>query len=68
MAKEILFIDGRREAYSPEQIRDRTMTVRQLIAFLEDFDEDTLVMLSNDDGYTYGIINECSMWDEYLED
>ena len=51
----ILMIDGRREEYSPEEIRS-TMTVGELISFLEDYDEDTKVMLSNDNGYTYGSI------------
>lgn len=63
MEKEILFIEGRREAYAPHQI-NYTMTVGELIAFLEDFDEDTLVMLNNDEGYTYGRITENTMWVE----
>ena len=63
MEKEILFIEGRREAYAPDKIR-HTMTVGELIAFLEDFDEDTLVMLNNDESYTYGCITENTMWME----
>ena len=49
-------IEGRREAYSPEQIR-RTMTVGDLIDYLSQFDDDTPVILSNDNGYTYGSID-----------
>lgn len=55
----MLFIEGRREGYSTEQIR-RTMTVGELIEYLGQFDEDTEVYLSNDNGYTYGSITESS--------
>jgi len=34
------------------------MTVGDLKAFLEDFDDDTYIILSHDNGYTYGSINE----------
>jgi hypothetical protein len=36
------------------------MTVGELIEYLEQFDEDTKVYLSNDNGYTYGSITESS--------
>lgn len=58
--QEIVLIDGRRSGYSPEQV-DGTMTVGELIAFLEDLDEDTPVMLCNDQGYTWGEITSCSI-------
>ena len=45
-----------REGYGPDQVR-KTMTVGELIVFLEDYDEDTPVYLSFDNGYTYGGIN-----------
>ena len=54
-----LFIEGRRTGYSPEQIK-HTMTVGELINYLSDFDEDTPVMLKNDNGYTYGSITHNS--------
>lgn len=60
-----LFIEGRREAYGTEDIR-RTMTVRELIEYLEQFDEDAPVYLNNDGGYTYGGITESSF--EEVED
>ena len=53
MAK--VFIEGRRDGYSPEQC-GRTMTVGELIAYLENFDEDAKIYLENDGGYTYGYI------------
>ena len=57
--KEVLFIEGRRTGYTPKQC-DPTMTVGELIAHLEMFDEDTPVYLNNDNGYTYGEITETS--------
>lgn len=59
-----LFIEGRRNGYSPSQC-GRTMTVGDLIAYLELFDEDTPVYLKNDNGYTYGSIDEMSFEEEY---
>ena len=53
MAK--VFIEGRRDGYSPEQC-GKTMTVGELIAYLENFDEDAKIYLENDGGYTYGYI------------
>lgn len=58
-----LFIDGRRNGYTPEQC-GKTMTVEELIAYLEQFDEDTPVYISNDNGYTYGSIDYNSFSDE----
>ena len=57
--REVLLIEGRREGYSFSQIR-RTMTVGELIDFLEDYDRDTLVYLNNDNHYTYGGITKSS--------
>ena len=54
-----LFIEGRREGYGTDQIRN-TMTVGELIEFLQYYDKDTEVYLKNDGGYTYGSITESS--------
>lgn len=54
-----LFIDGRRNGYDPEQC-GRTLTVSELIEFLEQFDGETEVFLKHDGGYTYGSITEDS--------
>ena len=67
MAKAILTIDGRREGYAPDQISG-TMTVGELINFLSDYDEDTPIMINNDNGYTYGSISWSSFRDEEMED
>ena len=50
---EILILNAEREGYAIAQIRS-TMTVAELMAFLEELDEDTPVYLSHDNGYTYG--------------
>lgn len=62
-----LFIETDREGYSPEQCR-RTMTAGELIEYLEQFDEDTPVYLSNDSGYTYGSITEFNFRDDEEEE
>ena len=58
MAK--VFIDGRRDGYSPDQC-GKTMTMGELISYLEDFDEDAKVYLKNDNVYTYGRITANSI-------
>ena len=59
----VLFINGNRDGYSPEQC-DETMTVRELIDYLSDFDDDVLVMMRNDNGYTYGSIGYVDFGEE----
>lgn len=64
-----VYIEGRRNGYSPEQC-GRTMTVGDLIAYLEQFDENAEIYISNDNGYTFGNITESSFeedWDEEEE-
>ena len=56
-----------REGYGIDQIR-KTMTVGELIAFLEDYDEDTPIYLSFDNGYTYGGITENRFEEEYRKE
>lgn len=53
--KEALFIDGKRNGYSPEQC-GKTLTVGELIEVLSNYDEELPVYLRNDNGYTYGSI------------
>lgn len=56
---QVLYIEGRRNGYGLEQC-GRTMTVAELIEYLSQFDEELPVYLSNDQGYTYGNIDEDS--------
>ncbi len=57
MEKYVVKIEAQREAYSIGGVMRRTMTVRELIEQLEQFDDDTPVILSHDNGYTYGGIH-----------
>ena len=50
-----VFIDSKRNGYSPEQC-GKTMTVGELMALLDEFDEDSEIYIRNDNGYTYGSI------------
>ncbi len=52
-----LIINAEREGYGTDQVRT-TMTVGELIAALEQYDEDTPVFLAFDNHYTYGGITE----------
>lgn len=61
-----LIINAMRESYGKDDLR--TMTVGELKAFLEDFDDDTEVILSHDSGYTYGGIRESLMEEEEDEE
>ena len=54
--KRVLYISANREGYGIDQIR-HTMTVRDLIDYLEQFDEEAQVYLKHDGGYTYGGIS-----------
>lgn len=65
MEKQVVKIEARREGYSIDQIY-RTMTVGELIAYLEQFDEDAPVYLSHDNGYTYGGITEGRIEEDYI--
>lgn len=59
-----IYIEGRRDGYSPKQCGN-TMTVGQLIEYLSMYNEDTKVYLKNDNGYTYGSIDEYSFEEDY---
>ena len=52
-----LILNARPEGYAIYQIKG-TMTVSELRDFLKDYDDETPVYLSFDNGYTYGGIIE----------
>lgn len=54
---ERIFLNARRNGYDYDQC-GKTMTVRELIEYLEQFDDATEVFLKHDNGYTYGSIRE----------
>lgn len=66
-SKMVLTINGRRDGYALDQI-ENTMTVGELMNLLSDYDEDTPVMINNDNGYTYGAVRWDSFREEYDED
>lgn len=63
MSKTAIVWESRREEYEIGEVRS-PMTVGRLRAILEDFDEDTLVIISHGNGYTYGTLHGEP---EYLE-
>ena len=62
-----IFIEGRRDGYAPSQCYE-TLTVKELIEVLEQYDEDMPVYLRNDNGYTYGSISYESIEKRTIED
>lgn len=59
----MVIIQARRDAYSKNEVR--TITVKELIQELEQYDEDAKVVLSHDNGYTYGGISRYSIEEDY---
>ena len=51
-----LVFDAGRDGYGIDQIADRAMTVGEFKRLLEDYDDDNLIVMSHDNGYTYGSI------------
>ena len=66
---EKLFINDKRNGYNTDQC-GKTLTARELIEILQEYDEDTPIYLRNDNGYTYGSITRYDIYssndlDEY---
>ena len=59
--------ETKREGYAPDKCGN-TMTVGELIQYLEQFDEDAKVFYSNDNGYTYGSIKSYQIKESYEDD
>lgn len=57
-----VFIKTRHNGYDTEQCGS-TLTVKELIEILEDFNEDSPVYFSNDGGYTYGSIKYADIFE-----
>ena len=62
-----LFINGKRNGYSPEQC-GRTLTVGELIVIFHGYDPDMEVYLKNDNGYTYGSITDYDVYEDEEEE
>lgn len=56
MKKNYLKLETHRNGYSVDQC-GRTLTVGELIDYLSQWDDETPIYYSNDNGYTYGSIN-----------
>ena len=65
--KERIIIDTVRDGYAVDQIRS-TMTVEELIDFLQDLEGDTPIYLAFDNRYTYGGLNIRRIEVEYDEE
>ena len=70
MNKEVLIIEAKREGYTIEQAENEreAITVGELMRLLEDFDEDTKVYISNDNGYTYGSVTEYRIREDWVDE
>ena len=62
-----LVLNTMREGYGTDQI-DETMTVGELIRYLEGYDEETKIYLAFDNRYTYGGILENRFEDDDNDD
>ena len=56
MKKEYITIETHRSGYGVDQC-GRTLSVGELIDYLSQWDDETPVYFSNDNGYTYGSMN-----------
>ena len=61
-----LIMNTTRSGYNPSQCYS-TMTVGELIEFLQQYDPDTKIYTGHDRKYTFGEIRE-SQFEEYYED
>lgn len=64
--EKYLRIEATRDAYGAEDVS--TMTVGQLIKLLEYYDLDLPVILSHDNGYTFGGLDEYDFDIDYYEE
>lgn len=58
----MVYINTNRNGYATEQCGN-TLTVAELIEILENFDGNEKVFFRNDNGYTYGSIDESDIMD-----
>lgn len=69
--KQVIIIEVRRTDYSVQQVLDNrdTMSVKELKEYLERFDDEdeTPIVVSHDNGYTYGPLQGALFRTEYTE-
>lgn len=62
--KQAVILEVFREVYSPWQVDScETLTVGELKQALDKFDDDTPLLVSHDNGYTYGRVRESNLLD-----
>lgn len=64
---EVAVIRATRDGYSIEQVVKKAITVKELIAWLRQFDEESPIVISNDNGYTYGPIRRYDIYSDWTE-
>lgn len=65
---EVVVIEAQRAGYSVDQVAGRALTVGELIELLQQFDEDSPVCVSNDNGYIYGPVRRSDIRSEWTEE
>lgn len=63
-----LRVETSRDRYNEKQVVDSAITVKELIEILKNKDEDLPVILSFDEGYTFGTINSDCINEDYYEE
>lgn len=66
--KEVLIYAASRDTYSAHASAKHTMTAGELARYFEKFDEETPVIISFDNGYTYGRILEGEFTEDFIEE
>lgn len=66
MGRTAVVFEANRDGYSIGQVAGDAMTVGELRAILEQYDDDELFILSHDEGYIYGSVNNYQM-EHYME-
>jgi hypothetical protein len=56
----MVILKTNRESYDAETSASKSITIKEFIELLQEMGKDEKIILSNDGGYTYGVINEHS--------
>ena len=65
--KTVLVLEVPREGYTTDQVPN-TATIGELISALEQYDDDTPIYVSHDEGYTYGGVHVGWLEERWIED
>lgn len=67
MKKSVLMFNTGRDGYTVRQCGS-TMTVGELMEILDCYNEDMEIFYKNDEGYTYGYLEESRIVEELIDD